>query len=364
MKKALLLILAVAVGGVGLASADTSVSGYMAPHFMMYDQGEDNEANMGFGMYFNRFTFKGKMDGSEIVKAVGFKVETDISTTGTHSLQWAYVQPYFSEEFSVRLGHIKRQYSREVLHSTSNLITAMRHPTTGFIKSLGYAGYGYGLEGIYMGEMFHVAAGAYTSGTPKNVGDQDPALDFAGRVVLNPIEGLDVGLNACMAALPMGGSNMGAYDSDTYETNSGLAYGFDVDYKTNFDKMTLWAQAEVGMGDNWAAGAKEPGGEDTWEDYEWYSFMYYYLKLRFMFTEELGFQFGYSIVDPVTDDVSENDEWSAITPGLIYFWTPFCRTEVEAQMMTYGGGVDPVSGDELDDLEYTHFLIQQVLIWK
>ncbi|MBD3236644.1 MAG: hypothetical protein GF330_08065 [Candidatus Eisenbacteria bacterium] len=372
MRNALLLILAIAVGGIGVASAEMHVSGYLAPHLMMYDQGEDNEANVGFGMYFNRFTFKGKMDGGEIVKAVGFRVESDISSETSSLLKWAYVQPYFTEELSFRIGHIKRAFSREWLHPTMDLITAMRHPTSDFLKGLGYTDFAYGLDVLYKAEMFMVQAGAYTSGTPKTVEDQDPALDFGGRVVAMPIEGLEVGLNAVMTTLPhdgtMQGSNQGVYPSETYETNSGLAYGFDVDYMTDFDKMSLWAQAEVGMGDCWTAGPKDAEAGDTWEDYEWFSFMYYYLKLRFMFTEELGFQLGYSMFDPVTENDddeypgTEYDKTTKITPGLIYFWTPLCRTEVEVQLCTEQG-YDAQTGDGMD-YDYTHFLLQQVLVWK
>jgi hypothetical protein len=150
--------------------------------------------------------------------------------------------------------------------------------------------------------------------------------------------------------------------ADDVQSNSGMAFGFDADYKKDFGNMELWAQAEFGMGDDWDEGAKEPAAGDTWEDYSWYKFQYYYLKALFMVSNDFGIHFGYSAWDPNTDgDVGENNSITTITPGITYFWAKNLRTQVEVQMVTEQQGV--LNNENLDDLTYTHFVLQTILLW-
>lgn len=369
MKKTLLLILAISFAGAGLATAEVKVTGYLAPNLMVYDHGDSLKANIGAGMYFNRFMFSGEVDGGRMLSTVKFKVESDISPAagGAWTLKWAYIEPWIGDKIFFRLGHEKRQFSREILHPTSNLLTAMRHPTTDFLQELGYGGYTYGIEAhVLPVEMVNVAVGAYAGGepdSPKSVASQDPAVDFGGRVIVTPIPGLEIAGNVYMITLPNNGSlNEGIYpdtDEETYQSNNGLAYGADFDFQRDLNGMFLWAQGEIGAGDNWME-VKEAGGD--WDDAEFESFLYYVAKVRFMLTPEFGVHLGYSFINPNTNEDVTNDEHTMITPGLTMFWGAKMRTEIEAQLENIGGGLN-AEGKELDDQEMTHFLIQQVLIW-
>lgn len=382
MRRYLLVALAVvlAVSGTTWAHADYKVGGYMAPNFRMIDKGEDNASNMGFGMSFNRFLFKGEVEGGAIMKNIAWRVETDISQTGSHALQWAFVQPKFNDIFSLKLGHMKKPFSREILHATSNLLTVDRLVSSGSM-GLGFGGFNYGLEAHVKHEMFKLHAGAYSGkGADKHAKDQDPCMDFGIRGILTPpVEGLEIGANVVMLTLPEGGSNQGAYvDSDSFLTNSAIAFGADVDYQMEFsDGMGLWAQAEFGMGDNWdsnmGGGADAPAVDDTWEDYSWYSFRYFYFKARFMVNEDFGLHAGFSVWDPnacsddamlgtTTVEVGENDETSTITPGIVYYWAKNLRTQAEVQLITEKKHALDADGNWIDN-DYTHFVLQTVFVW-
>jgi hypothetical protein len=392
MKKILLVAAAVsfALGGLAWAQGQTGcagcpnaqVTGYLAPNFRMIDKGDGLKSNMGFGMAFNRFTFSGMVECGKIVKNVGFKVEGDISNPSGLALQDAFVQPQFSEAFSFRLGHYKKAFSREVLHPTSKLLTVDRGPSTAFLKALGYSDYNYGLEAIIAQEKFKVNVGAYagqgTSGAETNgAANQDPMLDFGARAIFKVTPDIEIGANAMMVGLPYEDPLLPAdanWDSLSYESNSAMAFGFDVDFQKQFNpNMGIWLQAELGMGDNWDAdlggGPKEPEAEDTWEDYSWYGFMYYYAKVLFMVTPEFGIHLGYWAVDPNTESgnadngyIGENDSVSWITPGIVYKWCKATRTQLEVQLVSHQNGVDS-EGDNLDDDTYTHFVLQQVMTW-
>jgi len=378
MKKILMVLFAVVFTATGAAWADDAcascspvmVYGYTAPNLRMIDKGDDYMSNLGFGMAFNRIGAKGKVECGEIAKWVAWKFEFDASHASTMWPTWAFVQPYFTKNFSLRLGHIKRQYSREYLHPTMHLLTVDRHINIAYTNKLGYSGFDYGLEAIFTHEQFMATVGSYAGGAaPKGVAGQDPAIDFAARVLFQPMEDLEVGANVSMISLPIGGTNQGTYadmEGNEYESNSGMAFGFDVDYQREFnDKMGLWAQAELGMGDNWnsamGGGADGPDAEDTWEDYSWYQFMYYYVKALFMVSPEFGIHLGYSMWDPNTDGDYESDTTTMITPGVVYKWCKQTRTQVEVQLVTEEF-YNSVTMEE-DDATYTNFVIQQVINW-
>lgn len=375
MRKILLVILAMTCAA-GAAYAQgcggceaVKVWGYMAPNFRMVDQGKDNASNLGFGMAYCRFVFSGAVEGGAIVKKIGWRLETDISKPAQQDMQYAYVQMVFSDQFSLRMGRDKMPFSLETLYSTAGQITADRH-VSGMYSALGYAAYGYGLEGLFTHEMFKAHFGVYDGeGVRMLVANQDPALTMGLRAVVTPpVEGLEIGANVIMQTLPIGGSDQGVYpDDDTtkYETNSGMAFGGDVQYKAPVgEEMEFFGQAEFGTGDNWMAGAKDPETGDTWEDFSWYSFQYFYVKAALKVTKDFGFHVGFSSWDPNTDaDVGKNDDTTKITPGVDYWWAKNLRTIVEVQLCTDGGGVDPTSGDELDDVKYTSFVLQNVWIW-
>lgn len=403
MKKILLALSVIALLMGTMATAQTpcagcagpGISGYLAPNFRMIDKGdatEDlaNKSNTGFGMAFNRFLFSGTSECGTIVKKVGYRVEIDASDPQAIDLQFAYVQPHFNDMLSFRMGRFKKAFGRELLHSTAKLLTVDRHaPSTG-LTALHYGNFDTGLELLVTDAKFMITAGVYSGGqyAPRHVANQDPAIDFGARAIFKPMPDLEIGANAMMVALPgiygmtddggtpedptdddygwMSSFNGGTYvdDPDFYQTNSGMAFGFDLDYQKEFnEKMGLWLQAEMGMGDNWMQGAKEPEAEDTWEDFEWYGFMYYTVKALFMVTPEFGIHLGYSAWDPNTDsDAGENDSITMITPGVVYKWCKATRTQLEAQMVTYQQGVDG-DGENLDDVDYTHFVLQQVFTW-
>jgi len=371
MKKILLVVLAVCVSAVGTAWAGgcdgcgASVTGYMAPNFRMIDKGEGNNSDVGFGMAFNRVVFQGKYEVGEIIKHVGFRVETDIRQTTSHGLQWAFIQPYFNEHVSLKFGRVKEPFSREILHPTSKLLTVDRH-IGGNLVGLGYGGFSYGCELHATHEMFKVHAGIYEGqGAQAVVNNQDPMLEYGARFVLTPpVEGLEIGANVMMTALPGVKENGvwglcrddGTYaDSDsTYQTNTGLAFGADVDYQQKFGTAFLWAQAEIGMGDNYMAPDISAG--DEWEDYDFYSFMYFYLKGLLMVNEQFGIHLCFSQWDPNTDsDAGKDNETTMITPGVVYKWCKNLRTQAEVQLVK-----QKTSGDDLD---YTHVVLQNVFTW-
>lgn len=373
MKKILLVILAMTFSA-GMAYADDScggcspvkVWGYMAPNFRMIDKGEDNASNMGFGMAFCRFVMSGTVDGGPIVKKVSWRVETDIKQNSSHGLQWAYLQPWFTKEFSLKMGRVKMPFSREILHNTAKLWTVDRHVSS-HLARLHYGGFSYGLEGHYMHEWVKVHAGVYDgAGAQSHVMNQDPALSFGARAVLTPptVEGLEIGANVMMVTLPDGGMDQVTYvdsDSTEYMSNSGMAFGVDAQYTTAFgEEMELWLQGEFGTGDNYANmdgtyHPKDAEADDTFEDYEWYTFQYFYVKGLFKVVKDFGIHIGFSQLDPNTD--GDDDEMTIITPGVTYWWTKHLRTQVEVQLITEKQG----TGN--DDLEYTHFVLQKVLLW-
>ncbi len=387
MRKLLLVALAMvfAVSGTAWAQgcegcSPTKIYGYMSPNFRMIDKGEDNAANMGFGMGYNRVVWAGKIDAGKIVKKVAWKVETDLKQNVTHGLQYAWVQPMFNDNFALRVGRDKKPFSLEVLYSPANQITADRHTGSGQMASMGYASYGYGLAAMISHEVFDLHVGAYDGqGAESHVKDQDPALDYGARVVVHPpsVEGLQIGANLMMTTIPEGGNkDQGTYadtDDNEYLSNTGMAFGADINFEKKFDeKMSLVAQAEFDMGDNWTA--LEPGDEgDTWEDASFYKWQYLYAKARFNINPELGIYLGFSIWDPNTGtdedpeygaefENGENDETTTIVPGVIYYWTKNLRTMVEVQLVTEKVHT-VVDGDWVDDNEYTHFVLQQVFIW-
>lgn len=389
MRRICLVVAAVlfAVSGVawaqaGCAGCTTQVSGYLAPNFRMIDKGEDNTANMGFGMAFNRFAFSGSLECGKILKSVGWKVEADVSDPSGLKLQWAYVQPQLTDALSFRIGHFKKAFSRELLHPTNKLLTVDRTQASTFLTTLGYGNYSYGLDAMFNQEKFGVTVGAYSGpDASANVGNQDPVIDFGARAVFKPLPALEIGANAMMVTLPgvLDGTNGwvcsfndSPYADSTafYQTNSAMAFGFDLDYQKEFSPtMGLWLQAEMGMGDNWTEGPKDPTAGDTWQDYSWYGFMYYYAKALFMVTPEFGVHLGYCAIDPNTESgtadngyTGENDSFTSITPGIVYKWCKATRTQFEVQMITRQTGVD-IDGQNTDDLTYTHFVLQQVMSW-
>lgn len=400
MKKVLLVAFAALfmVGGAWAGDAcegcsPIKVGGYIGPNFRMIDKGEsmylddnddpiDNVSDLGFGMAFARFNLKGMHDlGDGIIKKVGWTYETDIKQNVTQGLVYAFVDAYFSDQFMLRLGRQKEVFSREWLHATGRLLTVDRHiyaNALGGLGGLSYAGYSYGLTAFVTHEMFKLMGGVYDGqGARYHVSMQDAALDFAFRGVATPVEGLQIGANVAMKSLPgvfdgydweyaVDGGEYPDHD-DWYQTNSGIAFGADLEYKKKFEgDMWLWAQAEFGTGDNYMmrdVPEDTKADDETWEDYEWYSFQYFYVKALFMATKLFGFHVGFSSWDPNTDaDAGENDAITKITPGITLMWSDMVRTQIEVQMITEQNGVDG-DGDNLEDCEYTHFVFQQVVNW-
>jgi hypothetical protein len=299
-------------------------------------------------MAFNRFTLSGEVDAGTIVKRVAWNVEADISQTGNIILQNAFVQPKFNDAVSFRLGHIKKAFSREVLHPTSKLLTVDRSPVCSALKTYGYADYNYGLELMLAQAQFKVTAGAY-SGLPvdKDVPDQDSKLDLGGRVVFKATPCLEVGANAMMIGL-VDPTNANPHSEDA-ESNSGMAFGFDLGLNRDFGDKNLQALIEFGTGDNTTA-VQNP--TDAFEDWDFDKFQYYTAKALFRFTPDLGVHFGYAAWDPNTD--MDDDGLAVMTPGLTYWWSKTLRTQVEAQLTSF-------QNDDADGL--TNFVLQQVFIW-
>jgi hypothetical protein len=366
----------------GCSCEGMKLFGYMAPNFRMIDSGYDSvKNNMGFGMAYNRVVWTGEIEAGKIVKKVAWRVETDLKEAGSHGLQYAYVQPKFNDTFSVIFGRDKKPFLLESIYSTANQITADRHVGNGPITSLGYTNYGYGLAAKIDHEWFMLTAGVYDGqGSESHVANQDPALDYGARFVLTPpsVEGLEIGVDVMMTTLPEMGKDHGLVYSDTtnaeYLTNSGMAFGFDASFNKDFGKMNLFAQGEFAMGDNWMASPETPEANDTWEDYSWYKWQYMYLKARLKVTPEFGIYAGFSMWDPNTGsdmvgqgtfayEVGENDDTMSIIPGIIYYWTKNLRTMVEVQMITQKVQDMDAQGNWLDDMKYTHFVLQQVFIW-
>ena len=374
MKHVVGVVLALMVAGVAAPApaeedkgTGIKISGFLAPNFRMYDHGAGIASNVGFGMAFNRFRFSGSHDLQSVIKKITWRVETDISRTSVFKLQWTYVQPHFNDTFSLRFGRMKKPRSLEILHDTDKLLTVNRHTHLDYVP-LGYAGYSYGLDFLVSHELFRLQAGVYEGlGQEWLILGQDPALDVGTRLVLTPrVKGLEIGADVMYVSLPEGGRDLGAYPDTVgaeYQSNSGFAYGFDVDYHRDFGDMMLWAQAEYSSGDNHTYnglledpeyGGKPKSGNE-WKDYEWYKFQYYYLKAVFRITKGFGIHFGYSVWDPNTDQ--NNDTTTKTTPGIVYYWSKKTRTQVEVQMFSYEQGPD----EDKDDR--THFVLQQVFSW-
>ncbi|MBN1423576.1 hypothetical protein JXA88_03375 [Candidatus Fermentibacteria bacterium] len=350
MKHILLAVLVLCVAGLASTgeAQGSKFSGYLAPNLRVIDKGEGNSSNIGFGMAFNRFTFSGEVDAGAIVKKVAWSVEADMSQTGDIVLQNAFVIPRFSDALSLRFGHVKKAFSREVLHPTGKLLTVDRSPASSNLKTLGYSDYNYGLELMLAHPRLRFTAGAY-SGSPvdKDVPDQDPKLDFGARAVVNLTPCLEVGANAMMVGLidPASASP----HSEDAEVNSGMAFGFDLGLNRDIGNRNLQALVEFGTGDNTAA-VQNP--TDAFEDWDFDKFQYYTAKALFKLAPEFGVHFGYSVWDPNTD--TDDDGSTVMTPGLTYFWSKTLRTQVEAQLVSY-------ENENMDSL--THLVLQQVFLW-
>jgi len=371
-------VLMLAVVGVSWAQecqgCKIDVSGYMGPNFRLIDRGEGLKNDMGFGMAFNRVTFSGMQDVGPIVKKMGWKVEMDFKEDFEYDLIYAYLQAYLNESVSFRFGHVKEAFSREWLHPTYNLLTVDRLITPELAaEGLNYTGYSYGLELNVQNEMFKLAAGAYDGqGNLSFVGNQDPALDYGLRAIFMATEGVEIGANLQMKTLPGVLDNDGdwglalddgAYQEEVgteeaYQSNTAMAYGFDLDVQQNVgETMTLWAQAEFGMGDNYQQPEAVVDDEDApiaWEDLEWNQFQYFYAKALLMVNKNIGVHLGYASFDPNTD-VDDNSV-TKIVPGLTYRWSDNTRTQAEVQLVSRDFGPD-------DNVDYTHFVLQQVLVW-
>jgi hypothetical protein len=371
MRRFLLVVLGVAFLMSGAAHAadkcagcNWAIGGYLAPNFRVIDNsGSKDEAyssNMGFGMAFNRFGFTGEMESGKIVKKTAWNVEVDVSDPSGLNLQWAYVQPKFSDAISVKFGHLKKAFSREALHSTNKLLTADRTFSFTELKALGYVNFNYGIELHVTQPMYTLQAGTY-AGSPENskVSNQDPGLDYGARAIITPVPDLQIGVNAMVLTLFEDGNNQALYPDDV-KSNRGMAFGFDADYKKDWGKMGLWAQAEVGMGDNWdpdMGGGPKPAAK-PYEDLDWYKFQYFYGKALFLLTPEFGVHLAYTSWDPNTDGtVGKKDAITTLTPGVTYYWAKNMRTQAELQLWTEG------QGEGNADLKYTDIVVQQVFTW-
>jgi hypothetical protein len=397
MRRILLVVLGLALVMSGTAWAQCSgcetmkLWGYMAPNLRMIDSGNDDvKGNLGLGMAYNRVVWSGEIEAGKIVKKVAWRVESDLKENTVQALQYAYVEPKFSDAFSVTFGRTKKPFSLEQLYATANQITADRHYGQAQLVSMFYSSFNYGLMANFTHPAFKVNAGVFDgTGGKAYVGAQDPALDYGARVVITPpsLKGLEIGANVVVTTIPaywnVGTSqwviarDQGLVYTDTkdakYLSNTGMAYGGDINFTKDFGTMNLIVQAEYDMGDN--TGAAEPGKVgDTWEDASFYKWTYMYLKARMKFTPDFGIYFGFSMYDPntgtdkVTDgeytyDVGENNESTTIIPGLIYYWTKNLRTMVEVQMITNKVQDLNATGGWVDDQEFTNFVLQQVFIW-
>jgi hypothetical protein len=216
------------------------------------------------------------------------------------------------------------------------------------------------------------------------VGNQDPVLDYDLRAVVMPTDGLEIGANLQMKTLPgvFDGTweyapDDGAYpdDEDLYQTNTAMAYGADLDFQKTFNEaMSLWAQAEFGTGDNYCQqDFTDYQAEDTWQDYSWFKFQYFYLKALLMINKNFGIHAAFASFDPNTnagdeedDYAGKNDSITKIIPGITYRWSDKTRTQLEVQLVTYQEGMTTNDEDEVverDDTSLTHFVLQQVLVW-
>ena len=370
MKRLLLVALVLfTVSGTAWAqkTLPVDVSGYMAPNFRIIDNGEGTKSDVGFGLAFNRITFSGMVDVGPVVKRIGWKVETDVPMNGEIDLIYAYVHAYFNEAMSARFGHVKEAFGREWLHPTYGLLTADRLITPiAASEGLNYFGYSYGLELLLKQEMFSFVAGAYDGqGNESFVGNQDPDLDYGVRALVKPVPELEIGGSVQLKSLPgvfdtlaeewFFAPDEGVYPDDEalFQTNSAMAWEVDADYQKAFNPQTsLWLQGEFGGGDNYGAGPKETDG-NQWEDFEWFTFQYFYVKALLMATPHFGVHFGYAHWDPNTDE--DDDAIQKIVPGITYRWSDFTRTQAEVQL------VKEQFGDE--DEDFTNIVVQQVLVW-
>ncbi len=353
MKKFILVVLAVAVFAAP-ALAGPKVFGYMNPRFAMMDMGEDTSSNMGFSTPYNRFAFKGEVEGGEIMKKMTYRLDLDVSVTGnSNNVIYAYMDAYFADNFCVRMGRFKKSFSREFLHSSTKLITTGRHYSSKMLP-LQYGAYSYGMEARVKGEKFSFAGGLYDGNSAcKGVKKQDPAIDMGGRLNFTPVEGAEVSANIMLVSLPDGGSNGGVY-ADDVESCSGFAFGVDGEYKKSFGESSLWLEAEFDTGDNWGDEFVTMDAGDTWEDAEFATFSYMYVRALYMINSVFGVQFGFSMYDPDTD--TDDNGMTLITPGATYVWNKKCSTKLEVQLES-----EEVPGGDTADL--THFILQTVFVW-
>jgi len=365
MKKFILVALAIAIIA-SPALAGPKVFGYMNPRFAMIDKGEDMASNLGFSTPYNRFAFKGEVEGGEIMKKMGYRLDLDVSTTGgNNTVIYAYMDAYFSDNFCVRMGRMKKSFSREFLHNSTQLLTTGRH-YSGRMAGLQYGSYSYGMEARVKQEKWYFTGGLYDgSSAAKGVANQDPAIDIGGRVVATPAEGVEVGANVMMVSLPDGGVNNGTYvdgsGNAALQTNSGFAFGVDAEYKKAMGEGSLWLEGEFDSGDNWMCitnPVDDNGAPTPWEDQEFGTFSYMYLRALYMINAEFGVHFGYSMYDPDTD--TDDDASTLITPGVTYVWNKKCSTKVEVQLES-DEFVD-MNGNS-DTADYTHFILQTIFVW-
>jgi hypothetical protein len=138
---------------------------------------------------------------------------------------WVRVRPL--PQLGLKMGQLKRPFSRLQLRSKGKLETVWRGPSDAwFSKALGYGDRDLGvqLEGKFGGKERNVeyAVGVF-SGSGKNAPDEGTGKDVVGRIEGKPVQWLSLGVNGAYKVF-----DRGQFDNGP---ESGWAVGADAEFK-------------------------------------------------------------------------------------------------------------------------------------
>ncbi len=255
------------------------MGGFVATQFVN-DESEDANIDNQWKFRHARMHIKGNVNN----KLNGFvQIETK---AGVATLQNAFVNLMYLPNTEIRMGYIKLPFGLEAYGHP------LKNPTIdiSLASKKVYCPIGIHDMGIHMKYEHRVATCwvALVNGNNGTTVDNNSCKDFCGRLLFTHVKGLGFG----------GSYSTGKITSGTNK------YGVEINYKNG----PLWARGEY-------LDAKDE--QVTGDDKE---YMGYYASFAYKFLPQVEGAVKYGACNPNTK--TDNDEWSNITMGLIYYLAP------------------------------------------